>query len=103
MTISGDTITLTDDEFCNYIIYQNNKLNMNACGEPTAIPEEEIPHIKDIMKYALSDFFKEYRTLTRIERKEITEYMSVVFWDPSVKKLSDDKLKDLLRERARRW
>ena len=76
---------------------------MSACGESTAVSEEERPHIKDVMKRALSGFFKEHQILTRIQKKEIAEYISVVFWDPYVKELSDDKLADLFRERARRW
>jgi hypothetical protein len=79
MTFLGDTVTMTDDQFCDYVIYQNNALNLSVDDIPTFISKEESPHIKDVMKSALSDFFQKHQTLPRMKCREIAQDIAVVF------------------------
>ena len=76
---------------------------MHADGISTNIEAHERPHIKEVMKYALSDFFKKHQELTRMEKNMITQHMAAAFFDPYEKKLPDDKLAALFKTRAKKW
>lgn len=103
MTFLGDTVTMTDDQFCDYVIYQNNALNLSVDDIPTFISKEESPHIKDVMKSALSDFFQKHQTLPRMKCREIAQDIAVVFFDPNARRLPDDVLSDMFKRRADSW
>ena len=99
MVFLGD-IELTDDQFYDYIISQNNKLNMYTGGTSTFIRPEEAVHIKDIMKSTLSDIFAKYQNTSTNDKQSIAEYIAAVFFDPDAKKLSDEKIANALRQRG---
>ena len=103
MILLGDTVELTYDQFYDYIIYQNNKLNMTANDIPTFINPEESVHIKAAMKLTLPDFLDTLPHLSRMDITYLAQSIATVLVDPSVKQLTDNVLGDLFKHKIESW